>query len=157
MNAIIAFVARYLFVLVALGEMVYLYLYHRKQWKRLLVAAIVIGGLSLLAGLGLNKVVQDPRPFVAQGFTPLIPGSSDNGFPSDHTLLLSATAAVTMIANPWAGAVGLLLAIAVGLARVYAGLHHMLDIVGSLFIVGFVAAGYLIVWMLLTPKPKKKS
>ena len=156
MNLIIAFAARYLFALIVLGELIYLFLYHRKQWKRLLVAAIVIGGLSLLIGMGLNRIVQDPRPFIVGNFTPLIPGSSDNGFPSDHTLLLSVTAAITMIANPWEGAVGLLLAIGVGLARVYAGLHHMLDIVGSLFIAGFVAAGYLIVWMLLTPKPKKK-
>jgi len=156
MNELIAFSARYLFALVVLAEALYLFLFHRRQWKRLLIATIVIGGGSFLASLLLNRIVQDPRPFIVQGFTPLIPSSSDNGFPSDHTLLLSATAAITMIANPWAGAAGLLLAIAVGLARVYAGVHHVLDIVGSLFIVGFISAAYLIAWMVVIRNPENK-
>ena len=157
MDSIIAFVARYLFIVILFAEIIYLVVFHRKRLVELLLAAVLIGGLSLALALLLNGLVQDPRPFVVQGSTPLIPSSTDNGFPSDHTLLLSATAAITMIANPWAGVVGLLLAVAVGLARVYAGVHHMADIVGSLFIVGFVTAGYLITWMLASMGRHKKG
>ena len=157
MQALIAFVARYLFIFVVLAEVLYLVAFHRRRLLELLLASILIGGLSLAFALLLHGLVQDPRPFVVQGSTPLIPSSADNGFPSDHTLLLASTAAITMIANPWAGAVGLLLAVAVGLARVYAGVHHMLDIVGSLFIVGFVTAGYLVAWMLASVGRRKKG
>ncbi len=157
MDAIIAFTARYLFIPIALMEIGYLLLFHRKNWKALFIAALVIGGLSFGISLILNAVVQDPRPFIVQGTTPLIPSSTDNGFPSDHTLLLSATAAITMTVNPWAGVTGLALALLVGLARVYAGVHHLADIVGSLFIVGFVSAAYLIVWQFLAMGKRKKG
>jgi len=157
MQALIALVARYFFLVIILAEVLFILVFHRRRLLELLLASIFIGGLSLAFAFLLHGIVQDPRPFVVQGSTPLIPSSADNGFPSDHTLLLSATAAITMIANPWVGAVGLLLAVAVGLARVYAGVHHMLDIVGSLFIVGFVTAGYLVTWMLASMGRRKKG
>ncbi len=157
MQAFIAFVARYLFFVIILAEVIYIVAFQRRRLLELILASVFIGGLSLAFAFLLHGIVQDPRPFVVQGTTPLIPSSADNGFPSDHTLLLSATAAITMIANPWAGMVGLLLAVGVGLARVYAGVHHMLDIVGSLFIVGFVSAAYLVVWMLASSRKGKKS
>ena len=154
MQALIAFTARYFFMVVLLAEAAYLLAFHRDKWPRLLIAALGIGGISFLIASFLHGLVQDPRPFIEGNFTPLIPSSRDNGFPSDHTLLLAASAAVTMIANPWAGSAGLILAIAVGLARVQAGVHHTADIVGSLFIVGFVTAGYLLLWLAIAGKKK---
>lgn len=156
MQALVAFAARYLFALVVAAEVIFILLRHRSQWKRLLIATVVIGGLSLAIGMALNAVVQDPRPFVVDGSTPLVPGSRDNGFPSDHTLLLAATAAIIMTVSPWAGTVGLVLAVLVGMARVQAGLHHTADIVGSLLIVGFVTAGYLVVWALVEARKRSK-
>ncbi|MDA8409087.1 MAG: phosphatase PAP2 family protein [Treponema sp.] len=157
MQSLIAFTARYLFIPVVLAEVLYLLVFHRKSWKALFIAALVIGGLSFGISLILNALVQDPRPFIVQGTTPLIPSSSDNGFPSDHTLLLSAMAAIAMTVNPWAGVAGLAFAVIVGLARVYAGVHHLADIVGSLFIVGFVSAAYLIVWLFIARRKAEKK
>lgn len=155
MKPLIAFAAAYLYIPVILGEILLVALKYRARWKELLLAALFIGGLSFGVALVLNGLVQDPRPFVEQGFTPLVPGSSDNGFPSDHTLLLAATAAVLMTVNAWAGGAGLLLALLVGYARVQAGFHHMLDIVGSLFIVGFVSAAYLAGWALVVIRQRR--
>ncbi|WP_419188808.1 phosphatase PAP2 family protein [Enhydrobacter aerosaccus] len=70
----------------------------------------------------------------------------DNGFPSDHTLLLSALAA---LASCWNGRLSLLLwfiALLVGAARVYVGLHHPVDILGSILIaIGTVALVLLVI------------
>jgi len=107
-----------------------------------LVAVLVIGGVAFLLSLLANRFIQDPRPFVAGRFTPLIPSSTDNGFPSDHVLLLSAAAAVTMVVSPAAGLLGAVGAVLVGLARVYAGVHHLADIAGSLVIVGMSGGLY---------------
>ncbi|MDA8427449.1 MAG: phosphatase PAP2 family protein [Treponema sp.] len=142
MDSIVRFTAQYLFLVVVAAEGAYLLAYHRREWLRLFLAAAAIGGLALLISRIAGALIQDPRPFVVVGFTPLIHGSTDNGFPSDHTLLLAAAAAVTLIANRRAGLVGALFALIVGLARVYAGVHHLLDIAGSFFIVALSGAIY---------------
>src|SRR5205085_7935625 len=82
----------------------------------------------------LGHVYYDPRPFVQEHFTPLIPHDADNGFPSDHTLITAGVAAVIYFFNrPWGFAL-LGLALLVGAARVAAGVHHPVDIVGSIVI-----------------------
>ncbi|MGA2975936.1 MAG: phosphatase PAP2 family protein [Spirochaetia bacterium] len=103
----------------------------------------MIGVLAFLISLVANRLIQDPRPFVEDGFTPVISSSRDNGFPSDHVILLATTAAITTVANPIAGFLGFLGAVIVGLARVYVGVHHLLDVIGSLAIVAFASGVYV--------------
>ncbi|HUW42313.1 MAG TPA: phosphatase PAP2 family protein [Rectinemataceae bacterium] len=142
MDSIVIFTAQYLFLVIVAAEGAYLLAYHRREWLRLLIAAAAIGGVALLISRIANALIPDPRPFIVGGFTPLIHHSADNGFPSDHTLLLAATAAVTLIANRRAGIIGALFALIVGLARVYAGVHHLLDIAGSFVIVALSGGIY---------------
>jgi undecaprenyl-diphosphatase len=111
------------------------------------VLTIVLGLVGIEIGAHLWA---DPRPFVVDGQTPLIPHSADNGFPSDHTTFAAAIAAALL---PWRRrlAAGLLvLAAAVGAARVAAHVHHVPDIIGG-FLIGAVAAivAILVVRMLL--------
>lgn len=147
MQGVFVFVARYLFIVIVFLEAAFLLLCHRKRWRMLLVAAAIIGGVALVLSLVANRLVQDPRPFVVGGFKPMIPSSMDNGFPSDHVLLLAATAAVTMVASLGAGLLGLLGAMLVGLARVHVGVHHLADVIGSLVIVGVAGGVYAgLVW-----------
>lgn len=143
MLALVRFTAQYFFAVVLLLEGAYVLAFHRDRLKELVLAALAIGIVSYLVSLIANRLVPDPRPFVVGGFKPLIHGSTDNGFPSDHTLLLAASAAVTMLASRRAGLLGLLAAVFVGLARVYAGVHHLADIAGSLVIVALVYILYL--------------
>ena len=81
----------------------------------------------------------DPRPFVVGHFIPLIPHEPDNGFPSDHVLLCASIAAVVFPSNKYLGIVLLLLTLMVGVARVHTGVHHAIDIIGSLVIALAVA------------------
>jgi len=143
MQAVISFVAAYLFIAVVLLEGLYLLAFHRDCIRELLVATLMIGGGAFLLSLVANHFIQDPRPFIVGGFKPLIHSSTDNGFPSDHTLLLATTAAIVMVASRPAGFLGLALAVLVGLARVYVGVHHLTDIIGSLVIVGLASLVYL--------------
>lgn len=145
MNEIVNFSARYLFIVVVFLEVVFLVLRHRRRWRELIIAAAIIGAVAFFASLVVNRFIQDPRPFVVGRFTPMIPSSTDNGFPSDHVLLLAATAAVTMVASLGAGLLGLLGAVLVGLARVCLGVHHLADVAGSVVIVGIAGGVYAIV------------
>ena len=142
MQDLICFIAEKFFIIILAVEGLYLLLVHRSQWRELMITALVIGGLSFFISLVANRIILDPRPFIVQGFTPLIHSSTDNGFPSDHTLLLAATAAILMTVSKRAGLLGFLGAFIVGFARVYVGVHHVLDIIGSVVIVELVALSY---------------
>jgi membrane-associated phospholipid phosphatase len=106
---------------------------------------VALGVLAYLVSKVLTHVIVDPRPFIEAHSQPLIPTSRDNGFPSDHALLVSALwASLWWIDRRWLGAfvVGVVL---VGLGRLGVGAHHTLDVVGSLAI----AAGAALVVALL--------
>lgn len=90
----------------------------------------------------------DPRPFVVGHFLPLIPHEPDNGFPSDHTLLGVAMAVVIYPFSKKISMISWTLAILAGTSRVLAGVHHLIDILGSAAIailVGLIAYQLLIV------------
>lgn len=93
---------------------------------------------SILVALALAKLIgaifNDPRPFVSDHITPLIAHASDNGFPSDHTLLTMTIASVVFVYHRKLGILLALVAFLVGYARVLAGTHHMIDIVDAIVI-----------------------
>ncbi|GAC1370324.1 MAG: hypothetical protein NVSMB39_3090 [Candidatus Saccharimonadales bacterium] len=104
-----------------------------------LAAAVLAYGLAKIG----SHFISDPRPFVTDGLAPLIPHAADNGFPSDHTLITSMLAFAVFFKNRLWGSVMLLVALAVGVSRVAAHVHHPLDIAGS-FVISAIAVA--IVW-----------
>ncbi len=95
------------------------------------VLTIVLAFVAItLAGLAWT----DPRPFVVDGRTPVIPHGPDNGFPSDHTTLGAAIAAALLPWRRWLAGCLLVVAAGVGAARVAAHVHHVPDVVGGLLI-----------------------
>ncbi len=126
--------AKYLFVIPILVLGVYFLSQPRSVQKRILVFALPsLAFIYLLALLG-GYIYFDTRPFVVGNFTPLIPHTPDNGFPSDHALLVSAVAAIGIYLNRKLGIVLWVLALTVAAARVYVGLHHPIDVAGSMAI-----------------------
>lgn len=106
--------------------------------EMLLFSAITLPLIYLVA-MTIAFVYFDPRPFVVGHFIPLIPHDPDNGFPSDHTLLSSAIAMVVYVFNKKWGVVILILTAMIGISRVLAGVHHLADVIGSIFISAIVA------------------
>jgi undecaprenyl-diphosphatase len=92
-------------------------------------------------------------PFVEGNFTPLIPHEADNGFPSDHTLLGAGISSVIYFFNKKVSAVLWALTLIVGISRVYAGVHHPVDIVGSIIVA--LAATVIIYGLILARKRGK--
>lgn len=98
---------------------------------RAVVAVAATAVLVLIAGF----VHQDPRPFVVDPAHPaLFPHSADNGFPSDHTAYAAAVALLVMTIRRRLGVVLLVIAVAGGLARVAAHVHHLQDIAAGVII-----------------------
>ncbi len=131
MDAFFIFSAKYLFILPLLILAGYFLLRQRSSQKKIFIFAFPSLVLTYLVALLAGSLYYDPRPFVVGHFVPLIPHVPDNGFPSDHALLVSAVAAVGTCFNRRLGAILWLLALIVATARVYVGLHHLIDVVGS--------------------------
>jgi len=133
-NAIIIFGAKYLLFLIVGIALVYFLEQPRNKQKQLIVFGIITCVLVFIVAQVATRFYYDARPFVAGHFLPLIPHDPDNGFPSDHTLLASAAAMVIFYFNRKIGTLLLILAALVGVARVMAGVHNPIDIIGSIVI-----------------------
>jgi undecaprenyl-diphosphatase len=132
MNTLFILAAEYLLVvtLVILGAY-----FLTRPWprqKQMVLFAVPAALLTYTLGLIGNLLYYDPRPFVVRHFSPLIPHVADNGFPSDHTLLAAALAAIGMYWNKWLGLILWVIAVVIAIARVYVGLHHPIDVLGSI-------------------------
>jgi len=133
-NTIIIFGAKYLLFLLVGVAGVYFLQQPRNRQKELAIFGVVTCVLVFLVARIASHFYFDPRPFVTGHFVPLIPHDSDNGFPSDHTLLASAVAMIIFYFNRKVGALLMTLAALIGLARIAAGVHSPIDIVGSIII-----------------------
>lgn len=107
--------------------------------RRAAASALGAAGLTWLAGQGLKRVANRPRPYEADGDgTRLLIGPPHaSSWPSSHPAVLSAFAAVAArelglggIAR--AGLAGL--DVSVAASRVYVGVHHPSDVVSGLLL-----------------------
>ena len=131
MDYIFIFGAKYLFVLAGIIAMVWFWKLPREKKKEVvLFGIIVLPAIYIVSKIGA-WLYFDPRPFVVGHFTPLIPHDPDNGFPSDHVLLLSAIASITYPFSKKVSAVIWVIVGLVGISRVYVGIHHSVDVIGS--------------------------
>tara|TARA_B100000745_G_scaffold292321_1_gene233053 strand:+ start:2179 stop:2655 length:477 start_codon:yes stop_codon:yes gene_type:complete len=146
MSEFIIFLATKLYVFVVVGALL-TFLYVSLQQKRELIkVSIITLPLAFVLSRVVKIFIQSPRPFVDGHMVNLIPHIPDNGFPSDHALLVFTVAAIVYTQHKKIGILLFALGIFVGAGRVFAGVHHTLDIVGSFVIA--VAATCIAVWML---------
>jgi len=143
------FLANYLifFDVLAAAVVIASLLYRRPRFLafRWAVTAAVLLVLSYVFAQIGGLLYNDPRPFAVEHFQPLIAHAADNGFPSDHALVAAALVAlVALVSIPWALPFALL-AIVIDWGRVGAGIHHVIDVVGSSV---FVALATLIALLL---------
>lgn len=134
MDIIFIFGANYLY-LIALIIAAFFFL--RLSWqekKQIVLFGCIALPIMYLILLLVAHFYYDPRPFVVGHFTPLVPHDPDNGFPSDHTLLLSAVASLLYPFNKRGSYLLWLFTIVVGVSRVYVGIHHPIDVIGSMII-----------------------
>ena len=107
----------------------------RARRQRIVAAAILGMGLSLVLGALLGHFYVVSRPFVVDpDVHPLISHSPDASFPSDHALAAFALAGALLRWQTSGGVIALALACAVSFARVVAGLHWPTDVIAGAFI-----------------------
>ena len=104
--------------------------YRRKPLTHMVLALVFAYAVNHAIAYFLFR----PRPFVALHLSPLIDGVAcvSKSFPSDHTALSFAAATVCALALPrlrWIGYAG---ALAIGVARIFVGVHYPGDILGGI-------------------------
>ncbi len=147
MNTLIILLAKYLYIVIVLAA-IGITFYKTKADRRMemIVIAIIAAAITLILIWVSKHLFYSPRPFVVGHFKPLIPHAADNGFPSDHTAISMGAAFVIYLFNKKAGIILATLALLVGISRVLAGIHHPIDIFGSVIIalVAVAAAHFII-------------
>ncbi len=153
MDSLIVFGASYLYILSGLVAGIFFLVQPRPSQKRLVILGILSAAIAGLLAFVAGKLYVDPRPFVAGNFVPLVPHAADNGFPSDHSLLVGLIAALVFAFDKRVGTILWIVAIAVGTSRVLAGVHHPVDVFGSFLIsIAAVVLGEKIVRVVSTKK-----
>lgn len=137
MQTVIVFVANYSYLASIVLGLYGLFSAPREIQINLIKIAFFSLPIAFITGKIANYFIENPRPFVVQKDFPLIPHAPDNGFPSDHTLLIATIAATVFIHKPKLGIILFLIASLVGGSRVIAKLHHPVDILGSIGIAIF--------------------
>ncbi|TNE36156.1 MAG: undecaprenyl-diphosphatase [Alphaproteobacteria bacterium] len=125
----------------AIVLLIFCWLYGNREKQR----AVMIAGLALLLGLGLNFLIgaiyYSPRPFAVGIGNNLYPHDLESSFPSDHATFLWSLGISLLLAGPLRGFGWLfvVLGLATAWARVFLGVHFPLDMAGAL-VTAFIAA-----------------
>lgn len=133
------FSAKYLHLIVVAAS---LWFMAKNFNKRIFIYSLIYLPLVFIIAKILSLFFYNPRPFVVGHFTPLIYHAVNNGFPSDHSLISFAFASIVLLLNRKLGLVLFLLSFLIGISRVYVGVHHPIDILGSFLICIIVTTVY---------------
>ena len=144
LDYLIIFLAEYFgYFLIAAFLFLIFWKYKKDAWRPLIFAVF-----SLLLSASLTQIIRyfyyRPRPFLTDSVTALIDHSSTSSLPSGHSVFFFALAFVVFYLNrrwSWWFLGGAFL---MGLARIFAGVHWPLDIIGGAIL------GFLSVFIIIT-------
>jgi len=139
-DKVIIFLADTFPYIVILLAVIYLFFY-KKNWKDFFIVFISSGFAWVLSYL-LKYLIHVDRPFVALQNIQNLFSESGYAFPSGHATFFMALAFALFFNHRKVGYVFIFFALLIGIARIIAGVHFPIDILGG-FILGFTIAFFL--------------
>jgi membrane-associated phospholipid phosphatase len=127
----ITFAASYLIWLMFLGLFI-LWVVDGRIKKEQVLHALLASIIAWIVAHIIKNLFPTVRPFIADG-GPVLTATihNDSAFPSGHAALAFALATALWLHDRKIGLIYLLLAVVVGMARVFGNVHYPLDIVGG--------------------------
>ncbi len=111
--------------------------------KKLILDSLVIFGPAFVAFLVasiLKQIIHIDRSFVQfEKVLPLFSPNQEYSFPSTHAAVFSSLAFLIFFLHKKAGYIFMFFALIIGLARIVAGVHFPIDILGGFVLGGLVA------------------
>ena len=153
LDKIIIFIADKLPYLVILAAIIFMLKHHDvlrsknpikiffKKWKEILIVFVSSLSAWVLSYI-LKYLCHTPRPFDAFSNVHSLFRESGYAFPSGHATAFMALAMSIFFIHKRAGYIFISLAVLIGLARIIAGVHFPVDIIGG-FAVGFLVAFFI--------------
>lgn len=145
MAPIIIFGAEYLYLFSILAALVAFYYMPAGDKKRLILVSLISLPIIFIFAKLSSHFYFNPRPLIQ-----LIPHVPDNGFPSDHALLVASIAMLFSIKHAWhhkkTALLLWILAVLVAASRVLVGVHHTVDVIGSFAIAIIVVSGVVYIF-----------
>lgn len=116
------------------------------------IALVFSSGIfAFIISESVKYIYQAPRPFLYfKNVVPLFYHGGMDSFPSGHATFFSALAVSLYFCHPRIGKLFMIVAVMIGLARVTAGIHFPIDIIG-----GFILGPIIVLIFNLIFKPKK--
>lgn len=137
---LIVFFAVYFPYLVILLAALFL-IFYRKSWKEFFLV-FFSSGLAVFFDLIFKYLIHTPRPFVAfANISGLFP-ESGYAFPSGHATFFMALAISLFFLNKKTGYIFMFFALLIGIARIIAGAHFPIDILGGFILGGIVSYSF---------------
>jgi undecaprenyl-diphosphatase len=156
LNNTFIFIAEYMVFVLALIAL--FFWFTRSQEKRIMIiSATITFALAEIIGKIAGKFHSNNQPFAElSDVNKLIEKAVDNSFPSDHTILFFSFCTTFCIYQKRWGYIWIVIALIVGISRIWVGVHYPADIlVGALisivstFIVSFIIPRFKFIRKLL--------
>ncbi len=131
---------------------------HRRKYRAYAYTTAWAAVLAFGSSLVIGTILKRPRPFVLLDIVARIePPFTEYSLPSSHSAVAFAIASGLTLAHPSLGAVALVLACLIALARVAVGVHYITDVLAGAALGIF--SSLLIHWyrIYLLPKAMRKK
>lgn len=137
LDASMVLIAKYMPLLVVVGMLI-LWVFRGRKTRDIVLYGFYAAVIGLIINYLIGFMYYHPRPFVIPTGTLLFSYPADSSFPSDHSTIIFSMALTLAYfkRTRLPGFLFLALGIIGGTARVFAGVHFPLDIVGSLLVSG---------------------
>lgn len=138
-NLLITFLASFL-IWFMFGGLLILWVIDGRIKKEQVLHALLSAGIAWGAAEAIKALFPTVRPFEVNGLIPLtLFPTSDGAFPSGHTAAAFGLAVTIWLHDKRIGSAFLVLALIVGVARVWGNVHYPIDILGGA-VLGVVTA-----------------
>jgi undecaprenyl-diphosphatase len=105
-----------------------------RKWKLAAGSGLAAAALALVVDQVIHAIYDRPRPYESHQISHPWTSKTDPAFPSDHSSASLAIAFAILMIDPLVGAVFVVIALLIGVGRIFIGAHYPGDILASLVV-----------------------